>query len=242
MSDRRLQAVIVEPRKHEGLRPVLENMCEKLPNVPITVMHGTHNREFAHRAAENVECVVDIHQVNAINMDAQTYSKLLTSEAFWDALGDREKTLVFQTDSGICGEGAEIEKFINYDYCGAPWKHQKKRVGNGGFSLRDTAISKRLIKENKKRYTGDRHISEDLLFVEWCEKDHTCKKCPPDVGQEFSSETIKSKAWAFHNNMKKFGKPICDFNQRIHELNKRATALGAVPDVHSWQPVVTLSN
>lgn len=64
----RLQAVIVEAREHDGLQPVLENMCEKLPDVPITLMHGTHNTEFAHLVADDIACVKNIHEINAINI------------------------------------------------------------------------------------------------------------------------------------------------------------------------------
>lgn len=231
----RVQAVIVETREHEGLRPVLENMCEKLPNVPITLINGTHNGDFARRAAEGVSCVADIQQVNAINLDAKTYSKLLTSPTFWDAMGNREKTLVFQTDSGICGDGAELSKFVDYDYCGAPWKHQNGRVGNGGFSLRDTAASKRLISENGAEQTEN----EDMVFSRWCEKDASCNVCPTDVGQRFSSETMGGvNAWAFHNNIKYGVDSLCPFNDQIHAMNATAQPLGPAPDADSWKPHV----
>ena len=67
-------------------------------------------------------------------------------------VGDHEKTLIFQTDSGICGDGKEFSKYKNYDYCGAPWNFEideirsiKNKVGNGGFSIRDTAIAKNIF-------------------------------------------------------------------------------------------------
>ena len=116
----KIQAVIVEPREHESLPIVLENMCTKLPEVPITLVHGTKNGEYARKQAEKCPCVQKIYETNAENFDAKTYSKLMTSNAFWDAMGDRDKTLVFQTDSGICGKGEDVSQFMTYDYCGAP--------------------------------------------------------------------------------------------------------------------------
>ena len=80
-----VRAVIVEPREHPALRPVLNNICTKLPDVPITVIHGTNNRKFAHEQASRIPCVTHIKEVNAPNLNSKTYSKLLTSEAFWDA-------------------------------------------------------------------------------------------------------------------------------------------------------------
>ena len=236
----RVQAVIVEAREHEGLRPVLENMCEKLPDVPITLVHGTHNGEFARRAADGISCVVDMHQVNAVNLDAATYSKLVTSETFWDALGDREKTLIFQTDSGICGEGAELADYLQYDYCGAPWEWDETKVGgNGGFSLRNTAASKRHIRQHGPEQTEH----EDFLFVQWCKGDPDCTLCPYDVGRRFATETLHDQpAWAFHNNMSYGGAPQCDFNAHVHALNSRAKPLGNAPDASTWRPQLTRSS
>ena len=229
----RLQAVIVELREHEALRPVLENMCEKLPDVPITLMHGTHNGDFARRAATGILCVQNLREVNAINLDARTYSKLLTNPSFWEAAGDREKTLVFQTDSGICGDGADIAQFLDYDYCGAPWTNGK--VGNGGFSIRDTATMKRLLEKG-----GEQLVNEDYVFSAWCQADQACTLCPLDVGHRFATETVGTRpAWAFHNNIT-YGVPsLCPFDEQIHEMNQRAKPLGDAPDAASWRPQVS---
>ena len=53
---------------------------------------------------------------------------------------------------------------LAYDYCGAPWKDGK--VGNGGFSIRNTKLSK----EQSIKY-GPQTANEDKVFVKWCEDD-----------------------------------------------------------------------
>ena len=58
---------------------------------------------------------------------------LLTSVWFYEQINaTANKILIFQTDSCLLKEG--IDKFIDYDYIGAPWAHYNNEVGNGGFS------------------------------------------------------------------------------------------------------------
>ena len=237
-SQSKIQAVIVEPREHEGLLPVLENMCSKLPEVPITIVHGTQNGEYVKEKAEQCPCVHKIYEANADNFNAATYSKLMTSNAFWDAMGDREKTLVFQTDSGICGEGELVSQFVEFDYCGAPWNwavgQDRPLVGNGGFSLRNTEIFREHVR-NDPEHT----INEDVKFVEWCTNDPNCNLCPDDVGKKFAVETMNdTDSWAFHNNISYTGKSICDLNQTIHDLNKKSKGMGNPPDAETYEPSV----
>jgi hypothetical protein len=240
----KVQAVIVEPRQHDGLKLVLENMCEKLPEVPITLIHGDQNGEFAKEQAQNVKCVKHIYEANATNLDAASYSKLMTSNAFWDSMGDRPKTLVFQPDSGICGAGAELMNFVDYDYCGAPWKMYEEipdrpLVGNGGFSLRDTSIFRKHVRESPEQT-----LNEDMVFVEWCRNDPDCTLCPDAVGRRFAVETMEDDdAWAFHNNLSYHDQPIqdCPLNTTVHDINKRTTGLGTPPSVDSWKPRISPS-
>jgi len=224
--------VIVELRKHDGLAPVLKNVCDKLPNVSITIVHGTGNGDFVREALSGIACVQNVYEMNAVNLDANTYSKLMTSHAFWDSMGDRKKTLVFQTDSGICGQGSAVGKFMKYDYCGAPWDWDHGRVGNGGFSLRDTAMARKHIQQGVETTTN-----EDRVFVNWCTEDPACSICPPEVGREFAVETMDGDdAWAFHNNLAHGTASICEFNLEIHTLNARAQPLGDSPNAETWHP------
>lgn len=237
----KIQAVIVEPREHEGLLPVLENMCSKLPQVPITIVHGTKNGNYAREQAKKCPCVHNIFEANAENFDAATYSKLMTSTSFWDAMGDREKTLVFQTDSGICGEGEAISLFVEFDYCGAPWKwaigEDMALAGNGGFSLRNTELFRKHVK-----YDPEHTVNEDLKFAEWCREDPDCKMCPNNIGRVFATETMdNADSWGFHNNIKHTGKSMCEFNELVHNLNKQSKGLGNPPEPETYKPSVIAS-
>jgi tetratricopeptide (TPR) repeat protein len=115
----RLQrAIIIEPRRHMALQSVIANTCDKLSGIKITLVHGGDNAAFAVQVADESPCVDQVLQINADNLNSQTYSKLLASQAFWSEIdaGNDELVLIFQTDSGICGAGDNIERFLRWDY------------------------------------------------------------------------------------------------------------------------------
>ena len=214
------RAVIVEPRKHIALESVLNNICTKL-DCPITIVHGTENKDFVNKIALKNSCIDKVLEVNAQQLDAKTYSKLLTTVDFWDKVRNNEKKiLIFQTDAGICGDGNDIFKYIMYDYCGAPWPKSAKRfneeVGNGGFSIRDPEIAKKHILQH-----GGSTINEDIQFTKWCSKDKNCNLCPLYIGKNFSSEQLNTPSWGFHQNYRFIDKykSICNYNEAVKDLN-----------------------
>ena len=230
------RAVIVEPRPHKALKPVLNNICQKL-GCPITIVHGAKNKKYVLEAAKDIPCVDLILEINAEQLNAPTYSKLLTTEEFWDKTRKKEQTiLIFQTDSGICGESKDIHKFLQYDYCGAPWGNGKVG-GNGGFSIRNPEIAKKHICEH-----GTSTKNEDAMFSKWCEDDNKCKICPLKIGKEFCTEAVKSQAWAFHNNWRYTKeRNLCEFNEHIAKLNISQPASHYNIPSDDWKPTFTVS-
>jgi tetratricopeptide (TPR) repeat protein len=81
------RAVIVEPRSHPALEPVVKHVCEKLNGLPITIVHGSANSDFAHALMERITCVDQVLELNAANLDYRTYSKLFVASEFWRKLG-----------------------------------------------------------------------------------------------------------------------------------------------------------
>jgi tetratricopeptide (TPR) repeat protein len=87
------RAIIVEPRNHPALEPVIDNICSKLgetnngKGVPITLVHGSTNGDFARGIARRSPCVDQVLEINAANLDYATYSKLFVSPAFWRKVG-----------------------------------------------------------------------------------------------------------------------------------------------------------
>lgn len=87
------------------------------------------------------------------------YNSLLLSAAFYQSFLLSEFILIYQTDAFVFKD--ELEEWCrkNLDYIGAPWfmplkgneyTHQLAGVGNGGFSLRNTASALRLLHRIKK--------------------------------------------------------------------------------------------
>ena len=123
------------------------------------------------------------------------YSRILKDKSFWEDI-DEEHILVFQHDSFVLRSG--IEKFLGYDYIGAPWfwaygdykdKRYKdlkdfKKGGNGGFSLRKRSAMINIIENNNRDYEY-----EDMYFSNAIKDD-----IPLDVKKEFAVESM------FHPN------------------------------------------
>lgn len=244
-----IQGVIVEMRNHPSLPLVLKNFADTFPTIPITIVFGLKNKDFVLNSLPHIN--VKLLELNAENLDSVTYSKLLTSTEFWNNIGNRKKTIIFQTDSGIIGSPSELKNFIEYDYCGAPWKrlkgrklkqhrkelgidrdgwHTKGTVGNGGFSIRDTAIARK----HAFLYGPIDSVPEDVVFAKLCEEDPDCNICPVRVAKKFAVENTPDKnAWAFHKN---YNKPLNKFNRKVLKLNEKAKPLGDVPDSFEWNP------
>lgn len=132
------RAVIVEPRKHPALEPVVANMAAASP-MPITIVHGTANSDFAREIAGRNPRVDVLAQFDAANLDIVGYNQLLLHPNFWDNLGATpgDKIVVFQTDSGICRMDAGPGPALQSDYCGAPWLLPKRPPSmiNAGFFI-----------------------------------------------------------------------------------------------------------
>ena len=238
------RAVIVEPRRHKALEKVLVNISEKL-GCPITIVHGLGNKDYVLDISRRIPEVDMILELNAWNLNANMYSKLFIQEFFWDEIRKGEgKILIFQTDSGICGDGDEIHRYLEWDYCGAPWTKinslwrrigdslnvDKRRVGNGGFSIRNPEMAKKHIRIHDRRWREN----EDKFFSKLCSMDGDCQICDFGTAREFACEKIDNPdAWAFHNNWKVKG---CALNMEISQL-QGGPVEGDVPGTE-WVPVL----
>ena len=109
----------------------------------------------------------------------ETYNVVLKDNAFWKQFIKYKRVLIVQDDGMIVRKGLE-QKFIQYDYVGAPWIHNDMNqelilmnkgllVGNGGLSLRNPTvmadICARFGKEAKKLFNDQlQPIPEDVFF------------------------------------------------------------------------------
>ena len=162
-SERLDVAVIVEPREHEFLVPVINNIIDNVPEyTKIQIFHGTKNLDYIkkHFGNQIKSNKIILTNLNVENLTIKDYNLLLTSSNFWNNI-DGEHILIFQTDSCMCSKSSnKIEDFLKYDYVGAPWIHlPNMNGGNGGFSLRKKSKMLEIISKNK--YNNE---NEDVYF------------------------------------------------------------------------------
>ena len=93
-------AVIVEPREHECLKIVIENVLDKLIDVNIILFHGNKNKEFILANLHQYIHRIKLINLNVDNLSIKKYSDMLITKNFWEQING-ERILLFQTDSII---------------------------------------------------------------------------------------------------------------------------------------------
>ncbi len=92
--------------------------------------------------------------------------KIGWSRFHWQEVAPHVSTsyaLTIQWDSWIVNPDIWHPEFLQYDYCGAPWPwHKDRKVGNGGFSLRSTALM-RYLRKHRDRFPCTTPADDDLL-------------------------------------------------------------------------------
>lgn len=94
-----------------------------------------------------------------------------------------EFALIMQYDGFVLSGECFSERFLDFDYVGAPWPHhQEYCVGNGGFSLR----SKNLIRNiGKFLQAGDLNRAEDVVICRYSRA-----RLEDEIGIQFASKEM----------------------------------------------------
>jgi hypothetical protein len=164
--------VIVEPRDHVNLIPVLENFLTVLPDLYVYVFHGILNHKRLIKAFGEHPKRLRYVPLEQDNITMAQYNYLLTRPSFYDNLSGRH-LLVFQTDAVLFSNSlVKIQDLLMYDYVGAPWKkYPNKWSGNGGLSLRRRDLMAKIAKEipyisgNEDRYFAEAFRKSKLQVV-----------------------------------------------------------------------------
>jgi len=111
-------AVIVEPRRHELLIPILYNYMYHLPKTGINWNFHvfTHDVEYV---LNNLPkgCEITITKLLQNNFTVDDYNRLFRSERFWSLING-ENILIFQTDSYIIKPDLLKASYMEYSYIG----------------------------------------------------------------------------------------------------------------------------
>ena len=171
--------VIVETRCIPNIREIVENHIH-FTDWPVTFFCGSRNTDFLLKELEGLN--VSFINMHVLDIGISDYNNLLTSVKFWEVI-PYDKILVFQHDSRLLRKG--IEDFLQYDFIGAPIKHIRFPLMNGGLSLRTKKIMIDICRYFK--YRGD--VNEDMFLC-----DHVLAvngKLPTiEVAKQFGVETI----------------------------------------------------
>ncbi|MCH4151324.1 MAG: hypothetical protein LKF30_05175 [Sphingobium sp.] len=133
--------------------------------------------------------------------------------------------LLVQWDGYILDGFRWQDKFLDYDYIGAPWPHFSDRyvVGNGGFSLR----SKKLLEacRNLPLKNGE---PEDVLicrhYREYLEQTHALRFAPEHLARQFAYERMEKigTEFGFHGVFNMFrDMPSAEFSAILATLEPR---------------------
>jgi len=205
--------VIVEPRKHDNFEFVCKTMLRFTSDTwGLYVFHGTDNEVFVKDALKQVQNVIYIN-IQQSNLTTFDYNTLLTSQWFYEQI-KTEVFIIFQTDSCLLQEG--VDRFIGYDYIGAPWPHIGNQVGNGGFSLR----TKSFCLDVCKRFPW-KNGNEDVYFSTYA-KQLKANLADYETAYAFSCENIKTNTLPLAVHKMIHNIQIPDFNKTFQEnyLNK----------------------
>jgi len=189
-------AVIVETR-NVNIESVIDRHLKYLPGWECTVFH------YDNFDIDNLKIDYPVKFVKLkINIKCRKdYNVLMTSKEFWESI-PYDTVLVFQSDSGILRKG--IDKFLIWDWVGAPWTFQSWG-GNGGLSIRTKKVMLDIIK--KCTYTN---INEDVWFCNIMLKNKIGILAPRHICRQFCIESIyELGTFAYHAIEIYFSNPLC---------------------------------
>lgn len=136
------ETVFIEFRLLPHTSFIIKNTILKLDNEwSHTIICGENNFDFYNKLKEELDLDIRIIKLNINSCTREDYSIMLMESKFWDQFYGKY-ILIYQEDSLIFRKFNN--KFLKYDYIGAPWTN--KLVGNGGFSLRKKEIMIRICK------------------------------------------------------------------------------------------------
>lgn len=191
-------AVIVEPRRHGMLEPVVRNVMYHLgPGWNLEIVTSTKNVDYIERNFPG--CTLRVATLPYENMNQVLYNHLLMDPWFWWHLSE-EHVMVFQTDCILFQKG--IQPWLEWDFVGANYyhpEHMAPLIGGvqGGLSLRRRSVMLECLDKvswQSIQYHRTHHrkdpltcFHEDVFFTHACEI--LQKQVPPmEKRREFSIE------------------------------------------------------
>lgn len=222
-TDKTKETVLIEFRKYPHIEFLLRNTIFKLSSEwNHTVVCGIENYELVNNICKSISSKIKIIKLEISKITPSEYSQLLLTREFWDNF-EGEKLLIYQEDTLLFH--GDIDKFLEYDYVGAPWPLSQDDnlhgVGNGGFSLRSKSkmiecintvkVEDLVLGKSTQKYmknTNSTFVPEDVYFSKTLIDYKLGKVCTRDIAKSFSQETQLSvnplgghNFWLAENNI-----------------------------------------
>lgn len=207
-----------------GVLATLDNL--RCASWSVIVLCAESNVEWMRKAIlphaphARIEAMPELTRIaNDGAFDIEAYNDLMKSEALWNILKDEPRILTVQDDGAVLRPGLEDDADImRQSYVGAPWQPHpileaagivtdqgsqasQGSVGNGGVSLRNVEVMRRILRESGARLKGmfngnAQPLPEDVFFASGLTKNEVC---PFEVARRFAFEQIfAGGCYAFH--------------------------------------------
>lgn len=169
-------------------------------DITVICADGTSNKNYSKKLLEDISNKCKVEESKFFTPSSiQEYNKFIVLDL--NRYVQTEFCMIIQLDGFPINLEAWNDKFLSYDYIGAPWYMQPwpldKTVGNGGFSIR----SKKFLEETSK-LDYDGIIPEDVFLcrnVDSLLKSKKVRFAPHDLAYTFSVEDMPYKGqYGFH--------------------------------------------
>jgi hypothetical protein len=169
---------------------------------------------------------INIEFVEIQKLSHESYNSFMLHELY--KYVDTDFCLIIHDDGFVINPHLWDDRFLNYDYIGAPWKNygQINRVGNGGFSLR----SKKLINLCKHMISSGHEDGTICLTYKQELENSGCNFAPIEIAMKFSLESrIDESEFNLNNTFGFHGrgdpKNICDHDGFYQQFQDRLRLL-----------------
>ena len=200
------QHVIFSPMKKLGTVTLLGVDCVNIDRLILAAEICMKDFEFAEvKLLSSIESinkhVVKIPEITTV----EHYSRFMVSEL--NRYVNTPHVLVIQYDGFILNPAAWTDKFLKYDYIGAPWLVAewsvkdfnfpkewlgKTVIGNGGFSLRTKKFLETCADLSQKG-SFEKYHPEDVMLTIWKRdlmEQQGIKFAPVELAKKFSYEAV----------------------------------------------------
>lgn len=203
-------SVIIENRQLPGMEYTMRKLVHLLGDTWSHYYFCTDNNyQQVLEMCNNIHANINVIKLPGVDQITHNiYNNICLDREFWN-LVDAEKILIHQSDSEILHGG--IERFLKFDYVGAPWptgqNDNRKGVGNGGFSLRTKSVMLKCLEtippadlelnsSTVSFMNGLKHLKipldlppEDVYYSKAMLDLSIGKIPPPEIAIDFASET-----------------------------------------------------